>query len=148
MHFQNILAAYRLAIPVIASLTLLLALAGCGDNKQHEGHDEHENHQHSNHEHSETPTSPATSAVIDAGQNDYPLTTCIVSGEDLDAMGGHVSIQHEGREVRFCCKDCVKQFKENPAKYIALLDKAASGQPITEHDTNGYDDHDHSGHEH
>ena len=37
---------------------------------------------------------------------------------------------HEGREVRFCCNDCVKEFKKEPAKYLALLDAAAAGKAL------------------
>ena len=54
----------------------------------------------------------------------YPLTTCVVSGEKLGGMGDVVSIQHEGREVRFCCKDCVADFKKDPKPYLAKLDAA------------------------
>ena len=39
-------------------------------------------------------------------------------------MGDPVVIQHEGVEVRFCCGNCVKEFRKDPAKYIAII-KAA-----------------------
>lgn len=51
----------------------------------------------------------------------YPLTTCLVSDEDLDSMDERVSIVHEGQVYEFCCKPCVKKFHNNPAKYIAKL---------------------------
>ena len=54
----------------------------------------------------------------------YPLTTCVVSGEKLGSMGKPFSYDHEGREVRFCCKNCVKDFKKEPAKYLKKLDDA------------------------
>ena len=54
----------------------------------------------------------------------YPLKTCVVSGEKLDSMGKPFIYDHEGREVRFCCKNCVKDFKKEPAKYLKLLDAA------------------------
>ena len=54
----------------------------------------------------------------------YPLTTCVVSGEKLDSMGKPFVYDHEGREVRFCCKNCVKDFKKEPAKYLKQLDDA------------------------
>ncbi len=59
----------------------------------------------------------------------YPLTTCVVSGEGLDSMDGpyiHV-YKEEGkpdREVRLCCKGCLKKFAKDPAKYLAKLDAA------------------------
>lgn len=54
----------------------------------------------------------------------YPLETCPVSGQKLGAMGDPVVIQHEGREVKFCCGGCVAKFKKEPAKYLAKLDEA------------------------
>ena len=54
----------------------------------------------------------------------YPLTTCVVSGEKLGSMGKPFVYDHEGREVRFCCKNCVKDFKKEPAKYLKKLDDA------------------------
>lgn len=54
----------------------------------------------------------------------YPLETCPVSGQKLGAMGDPVVIQHEGREVKFCCGGCVAKFKKEPVKYLAKLDEA------------------------
>src|SRR6266699_7237551 len=56
----------------------------------------------------------------------YPLKTCVVSGEKLGEMGKPYVYIHEGREIQFCCKDCVKDFKKNPAKYIKKIDQAAA----------------------
>lgn len=57
---------------------------------------------------------------------DYPLDTCVVSGEKLGSMGDPVIIQHEGQEVRFCCDNCIPTFKKDPAKYLSKLDKPGS----------------------
>ena len=55
----------------------------------------------------------------------YPLTTCVVSGEKLGGeMGKPFIYTHEGREVRLCCKGCLKDFKKDPAKYLKKLDDA------------------------
>ncbi len=51
----------------------------------------------------------------------YPLDTCIVSGNKLGSMGKVVVKFHEGQEIKFCCKPCVKKFDANPAKYLAKL---------------------------
>ena len=56
----------------------------------------------------------------------YPLTTCVVSGEKLGEMGDAVIFNYEGREVRFCCKDCKKDFLKDPAKYLKMIDDAAA----------------------
>ncbi len=55
----------------------------------------------------------------------YPLTTCVVSDEKLGEMGKPVIIDHEGREVRFCCSKCIAEFKKDPAKYLKKIDDAA-----------------------
>ena len=52
----------------------------------------------------------------------YPLKTCVVSGEELGSMGKPVVIQHEGKEVQFCCKSCMPKFKKDPAKYMKKLE--------------------------
>ncbi|MFM2294923.1 MAG: hypothetical protein RLZZ350_1336 [Verrucomicrobiota bacterium] len=56
----------------------------------------------------------------------YPLTTCVVSGEKLGEMGQPYVHTYEGREVKFCCKGCVKDFNKDPKKYVAKLDAAVA----------------------
>src|SRR3982751_3960031 len=34
-------------------------------------------------------------------------------------------VDHDGRRIYFCCDKCVARFKNNPAKYVAVLDGAA-----------------------
>jgi len=55
--------------------------------------------------------------------DEYPLTTCVVSGEELGSMGDAVVHEHEGTTVKFCCKSCIPEFEKDPAKYIAKLKK-------------------------
>jgi hypothetical protein len=33
-----------------------------------------------------------------------------------------------GRLVRFCCKDCIKDFIKAPAKYLKIIDDAAAAK--------------------
>jgi YHS domain-containing protein len=54
----------------------------------------------------------------------YPLKTCVVSGEKLGEMGEPYVWEYQGREIKFCCKGCVKDFKKDPAKYIKILEEA------------------------
>lgn len=59
----------------------------------------------------------------------YPLTTCVVSGNDLNDMGAPIDYvyKQEGkpdRLVKLCCKQCIPKFKKDPAKYLAQLDAA------------------------
>ena len=56
-----------------------------------------------------------------AKTDDYPLETCVVSGEKLGSMGDSVVLMHEGTEVRFCCEKCLPKFKADPEKYLAKL---------------------------
>lgn len=53
----------------------------------------------------------------------YPLTTCPISHEPLDAMGKPLDMLHEGRLVRLCCKGCVKEFKKDPAATLKAIDE-------------------------
>ena len=64
----------------------------------------------------------------DPNPSPYPVTTCVVSGDKLGAMGSPVSINYKGTEIRFCCHDCVESFKQDPAKYLAKL-KASTSHP-------------------
>ena len=54
----------------------------------------------------------------------YTLKTCIVSDEKLGEMGDPYVFTHEGREVKLCCKSCLKDFKKDTAKYIKKIDEA------------------------
>jgi len=64
-------------------------------------------------------------AKSDSNSNSYPLTTCVISGEKLGGdMGDPYVFKQDGREVRLCCKSCLKDFKKDPAKYLKKLDEA------------------------
>ena len=52
----------------------------------------------------------------------YPLATCIVSDEKLGDMGEPHVIQYKGREIKFCCDHCEKDFRKEPQKFLAKLD--------------------------
>lgn len=51
----------------------------------------------------------------------YPLSTCIVSDEKLGEMGKPSMIEHQGRQIGFCCDSCIPKFLKDPAKYLAKL---------------------------
>lgn len=66
---------------------------------------------------------------------DYPMDSCSVSGDKFD--GGDMGkpqdyvYQQEGkpdRLVRFCCRDCIRDFKKDPAKYLKIIDAAAAAK--------------------
>lgn len=51
----------------------------------------------------------------------YPLTTCVVSGEELGSMGDPVEYRHNGTLVKFCCDECIPKFEEDPDAYLSKL---------------------------
>ena len=144
--FQTI--HHRCRMPLILTLPvvpLTLSVPGCGKEESPQVHDAHV------HTDSDSATTQPSSEGSTKQMKDYPLATCVVSGEPLDAMVGAIVIQHEGREVRFCCRVCVTQFNEDPAKYLTLLDQAEkSGQTTVPSDVDHHEagHHDHEGHHH
>ena len=55
----------------------------------------------------------------------YPLKTCVVSDEKFGGdMGDPYVFTHEGREVKLCCKGCLKDFNKEPAKYVKKMEAA------------------------
>lgn len=65
-------------------------------------------------------------AVIAKQTPTYPMTTCLVSGDKLGGdMGKPVDMVVGNRLVRFCCPECIPDFKKNPTKYLNMLDAAA-----------------------
>jgi hypothetical protein len=67
-----------------------------------------EGHGHSNH--------------MEAASGSYPLTKCVVSGDDLGDKP-YVFVRN-GQQVKLCCKDCLAKFNEAPEKYLAKLNEA------------------------
>ncbi|MCZ7646212.1 MAG: YHS domain-containing protein [Planctomycetota bacterium] len=63
-------------------------------------------------------------AIVEKQKAEYPLKTCVVSGEALEeAAVDHV---HENRLVRFCCDGCAKEFNKDPGTFLKKLDAASS----------------------
>jgi hypothetical protein len=60
----------------------------------------------------------------DAKAKPYPLKACVVSGEKLGEMGKPYVFVHEGREIKLCCKNCLKDFNKEPAKYVKKIEEA------------------------
>lgn len=60
-------------------------------------------------------------AVIEKQKAAYPATTCVVSGKKIED-GKTVDFVTGNRLVRFCCSDCVAEFKKDPLKYLSKLD--------------------------
>ncbi len=65
-------------------------------------------------------------AWLAAARSTYPLKTCLVSDEELGSMGKPADYiyRQSGQPdqlVRFCCKMCVRKFKQAPEKHLARL---------------------------
>ncbi len=64
----------------------------------------------------------------------YPLATCPVSGKPLtkDAavlvMEDPANPLNNGREIRFCCPNCIDPFKADPSKFLPAIDAAIIAQ--------------------
>lgn len=61
--------------------------------------------------------------------DDYPLTTCVISGKPLGSMGKPFvyTYKQEGQPnqtVKFCCKGCLGNFEKNPAASLAKITAA------------------------
>ena len=99
----------------ILKLTLIsaftFALISCGGEKPSD-------HDHSDHDHDHA---SGETAQVDG---DYPLANCVVSGEPLGSMGTPIEMSHEGTTVKLCCKSCIKEFKSNPASFVAKVENA------------------------
>jgi hypothetical protein len=86
------------------------------------------------HDHSAMNPAAPDAAWLAKAQVDYPLATCTVSGDKLGGdMGAPFDYvyQEDGkpdRLVRFCCKNCLKDFKKDPAKYLKMIDGAAAAK--------------------
>ena len=80
------------------------------------------------------PTLAAAPATQPTG-DPYMLDTCPVSGEKLGEMGDPVVINYQGREIRFCCGMCPAKFNKEPAKYLAVIDKATIEKQMASYPT-------------
>ena len=69
-----------------------------------------------------TTTLPLTASTADKAKP-YTLDKCIVSDEKLGEHGKPYVFTHEGQEIKLCCKDCLKDFKKEPAAYLKKLEK-------------------------
>lgn len=114
---------YRTTTVALAAVLGTGSLAFATDHQAHKGHDMPAKHMTGDHA-----MDPEVMAAMKAS---YPMETCVVSGDDLG--GGdmepfdyiHKQDGKADRLVRFCCKDCLRDFKGDPEHYLGMLDKAA-----------------------
>jgi YHS domain-containing protein len=66
----------------------------------------------------------AAAAEKTAKLKPYTLDKCVVSDEKLGEMGKPFVHEYKGREIKFCCKSCLKDFNKNPDKYVKKIEEA------------------------
>lgn len=66
-----------------------------------------------------------------AKDHPYPLNTCLVSGEKFNSNEKPYTFVYEEKEIKFCCQDCMKDFKKDTAKYMKQLAAADKSGPKT-----------------
>lgn len=64
-------------------------------------------------------------AAAEAAAKPYPLEKCVVSDDGFD-HGKPYTFAYEGQKVNLCCKDCLKEFNKEPAKFMKKLEAAKS----------------------
>ncbi|MCB2156780.1 hypothetical protein KQI84_18030 [bacterium] len=67
-------------------------------------------------------------AIIAQQKDNYPLKTCVVSGEELGSMGEPLMRVYDNRLVEFCCGGCIKTFEADPEAYFEKIDNAVIAQ--------------------
>lgn len=87
-------------------------------------------------------------AAIEKQMPDYPLASCPVTGQKLDAMGKPVDIVVAGRLIRLCCEGCKNQVRKDPLKYLAKLDTGPQDEPAAEIHGSREASEGHEGHKH
>jgi len=48
----------------------------------------------------------------------------MVTDEKLGDMGKPYVHEYKGREIKFCCKSCLKDFNKNPEKFVKKIEEA------------------------
>ncbi|MBI2167262.1 MAG: YHS domain-containing protein [Candidatus Omnitrophica bacterium] len=89
--------------------------------------------------------SPAVAQAASAEVIDVGNSICPLSGDPVNPGFSYV---HEGKQYHFCCAQCIKKFKKNPAKYIAAMHTAHSGGGHAEEGHSGHGGEEHAGHSH
>jgi Cu+-exporting ATPase len=73
---------------------------------------------------------------------------CPICGPEEKMMGkDDISYEYEGKTYHFCSQDCLKSFKDDPAKFVKKMDDAMNEESHEDHESHsdheGHDDHGH-----
>jgi len=67
-----------------------------------------------------------------ADPTEYPLSWCLVSGEDLSCREAPISQEYNGQVFQFCCNQCVAAFRHDPGFYLERLMSLENEETDTE----------------
>lgn len=82
------------------------------------------------------PVTEKNAASFAKERENYPVTTCVISGDKLGSMGDSPEYVYQvagkpDRFVIFCCDGCEEDFLKEPAKHLATLDAAAKAKGMS-----------------
>lgn len=78
------------------------------------------------------PNESAQTVAKTSSGKPYTYDKCIVIEQPLTFGGGPFTRNYDGREVKFCCRPCIKTFEANPVIWLAKLDRwDAGGAPTS-----------------
>ena len=63
---------------------------------------------------------PATTQAADPAKGPAVNKVCPVDDKPVDR---DFFVIYKGQKIGFCCEDCIKDFKEDPDRYLAKLNK-------------------------
>lgn len=120
---------------LVSLSALVLGVATTGVLSAHDEHDKAKTADHSAHPMKGQLVkvdAKTDAAWLAKAMAEYPTSVCVVSN---DKLGGDMGLPQDyiyreagkpDRLVRFCCKDCLKDFGDDSAKFLGLIDAAAA----------------------
>ena len=115
-----------LTLATLAAGLFAVGLVACGSGADEHDHGTHGSGDDGGHDehHASGDSAPMADLKKIEPSADYPLTTCVVSGEELGSMGDPLAYEYDGQEIQLCCAGCVDDFKKSPAEYVAKVREA------------------------
>ncbi|CAN5384567.1 hypothetical protein BH09SUM1_BH09SUM1_03400 [soil metagenome] len=82
-------------------------------------------------------TKDVDAKIIEKEKGDYPLTTCVITGEKLGASEEMKPIDYvyNNRLVRFCCANCVSEFNKDPKTALKKINDAVIARDMPTYPT-------------
>jgi len=71
-----------------------------------------------------------TSASLATHLQNVGNKICPVSGEKIEEKI-KATYEYNGKVYNFCCASCIEEFKENPAKYIKIIEEEKNNRGLS-----------------